>query len=1008
MNHTTHLDDRTQKQKQRLRDKLNQRHKEPTFYPTNHAPSSPHRVTKGKTMNGSIDLRRQDPSHSSSSSADGQELEDERRTIRKYLSKMTTPKVSEVESRSALIQLTPPECNQNEFEIDPAEFKYELLLSDKGREGKYKLVYNGDATEITLKDLRPATEYHLKVSSLLDDLHGELTDPVSFRTMSCEPDPPSAPKLSSRTKTSLLLKWNTTSDNGAKISSYSLEYDQGRGDMEFVEVYNGLQRQFKVTKLSASTGYTFRLASVNAVGKSQFSDAVCYYTSGSVPSQPDPPMLSEQFVKALTISWIKRPNDDAFTLQMEDEATGHGFLTVYNGPDLSYKIKNLRRNTEYKYRLSGNNEEGSSKWSDVVNYRTLPDRPAVPPRPAVKGKIHAATFRISWDGPRDTGGSEITKYHLEMDDGRGYELVYEGSEKETTCDHLLPGHTYRCRIACTCTGGQSDWSEPVTVTTLAVAPGVCQTPKLQGKPKATSLHLKWNYPDYDGGAPVTDFEVQMSLPDNSTQEVYRGRELDCTVAGLSPGRPYLFQVRAVNKMGESPWSDSLEVVSGPGVPDPPKLPMVHCKSPHSIVINWEEPVNNGATITEYRLECQSKADGEFTQLYFGSALTYEVRGLAPATLYSFRVQAQNSAGVGPFSAIASCLTPPSSPGPVVSLRATATANTITLMWKEPLNNGSDIISFNIDLGEKHQISVSNVLEYVIHDLLPETTYKIRVQAVNSIGVGAFSSAVKVTTRPLPPQPPRLECLSCTHNSLKLKWGEGKNPDLVQYVLEMMRDNGSFHPVYHGPSHTHKVNKLSELTEYEFRIYASNDAGDGPYSDVIKFITTKAPPPAVKMPKSVEVHLDSCLIEWPACRQMGQDTLTYNLQLQCPTAKDTEYKSVYRGEETSYKLEGLSAKTEYLVRVCAVRQYCDGSGELLGAFSPPLSLTTTSPKPVMANSNNTVSTTGSSRSESKSLSDQQWAMILLLGFTLCAILFAVLAQQIIAYSNSGGSGSNNTN
>ncbi len=123
-----------------------------------------------------------------------------------------------------------------------------------------------------------------------------------------------------------------------------------------------------------------------------------------------------------------------------------------------------------------------------------------------------------------------------------------------------------------------------------------------------------DYPDYDGGSPVTDFEVQMSLPDNTTREVYRGHDLDCTVAGLSPGRPYLFQVRACNKMGVSPWSDSLEVVSGAGVPDPPKLPVVHCKSPHSIVMNWDEPVNNGATITEYKLECQQRTDGEFSQV----------------------------------------------------------------------------------------------------------------------------------------------------------------------------------------------------------------------------------------------------------------------------------------------------------------------------------------------------------------------------------------------------------
>ena len=37
--------------------------------------------------------------------------------------------------------MAPPEYDQAEFEIDPGDFRYELLLSDKGKEGKYKLVY---------------------------------------------------------------------------------------------------------------------------------------------------------------------------------------------------------------------------------------------------------------------------------------------------------------------------------------------------------------------------------------------------------------------------------------------------------------------------------------------------------------------------------------------------------------------------------------------------------------------------------------------------------------------------------------------------------------------------------------------------------------------------------------------------------------------------------------------------------------------------------------------------
>lgn len=50
------------------------------------------------------------------------------------------------------------------------------------------------------------------------------------------------------------------------------------------------------------------------------------------------------------------------------------------------------------------------------------------------------------------------------------------------------------------------------------------------------------------------------------------------------------------------------MVSGAGVPDPPKAPHVACKSAYSALVSWEPPVNNGATITDYRLEWQQKTE----------------------------------------------------------------------------------------------------------------------------------------------------------------------------------------------------------------------------------------------------------------------------------------------------------------------------------------------------------------------------------------------------------------
>ena len=61
-------------------------------------------------------------------------------------------------------------------------------------------------------------------------------------------------------------------------------------------------------------------------------------------------------------------------------------------------------------------------------------------------------------------------------------------------------------------------------------------------------------------------------------------------------------------------------------------------SKFSALISWEEGVNNGAAITEYRLEWSRKESDSFMQLYCGTNCTYEAKGLTPVTHYFFRVQ----------------------------------------------------------------------------------------------------------------------------------------------------------------------------------------------------------------------------------------------------------------------------------------------------------------------------------------------------------------------------------
>ncbi len=87
----------------------------------------------------------------------------------------------------------------------------------------------------------------------------------------------------------------------------------------------------------------------------------------------------------------------------------------------------------------------------------------------------------------------------------------------------------------------------------------------------------------------------------------------------------------------------------------------------------------------------------------------------------------NSAGPGPYSMLASCVTPAAPPSVVTSVKVHPKSTSMTITWKEPVNNGSAITGYYIDIGEKELIFVSPELsEYTIDEVLPDTTYRLHL------------------------------------------------------------------------------------------------------------------------------------------------------------------------------------------------------------------------------------------------------------------------------------------
>lgn len=179
--------------------------------------------------------------------------EEEVQHIKEQLSLVAGPKVSEILSRSALLQWVPPP-NSETFQFNSADLFYEILLSDSAKYAKYKSIFKGQSLSCRIQDLKPGVEYSVCLRVHYQNVQGLESPTTIFNTVPCAPDAPLPPKLLTRSKNQLQLRWNVTTDNGANIQHYVLEYDCGRG-MDFVEVCRTKGKQYTLTKLIPSTNY---------------------------------------------------------------------------------------------------------------------------------------------------------------------------------------------------------------------------------------------------------------------------------------------------------------------------------------------------------------------------------------------------------------------------------------------------------------------------------------------------------------------------------------------------------------------------------------------------------------------------------------------------------------------------------------------------------------------------------------------------------------------------------
>jgi len=123
---------------------------------------------------------------------------------------------------------------------------------------------------------------------------------------------------------------------------------------------------------------------------------------------------------------------------------------------------------------------------------------------------------------------------------------------------------------------------------------------------------------------------------------------------------YQFRVAAVNKFGNSSFSDASEMITtkalSVSVPDQPRWPVVVKRIGTSVTLEWTAPLSDGE-ISSYMISYGVPGtNAKYSEARFdGQTTSCTLTKLKPNTKYYFAVAAENEIGRGPRSIFSECV-----------------------------------------------------------------------------------------------------------------------------------------------------------------------------------------------------------------------------------------------------------------------------------------------------------------------------------------------------------------
>ena len=449
------------------------------------------------------------------------------------------------------------------------------------------------------------------------ELEAEQTFTIRVTDEREPPEVPEAPVISGETAESLQVSWNEPDNTGPAITDYDVQYRE-KGTGRFIDGdQQGPGLTLTLTDLKPGTVYEVQVRAKNDEGTSGWSDAgegmtvtplTVVMASGTDPPVSGPFTVRFSFSEPVTgfsASDIETGQDPACVDDQNNTVfcdPGIGGLQTADNRVFTTTVTPWTDRVAHSYTLrltvaggavrSSVGSKPNEEPEESLEVRVAPPGVEEPISSIGLGASSGSgSVRLSWNLPSDNGGSAIIRYEYRFAPAgevwSEWEKVGAGSSG-VTVGGLINGREYVFEVRAVNGLGKGEAETARATPERRIAPppprggggggggggGLLFPPEapagLMAMPGEGAVRLEWGPPESDGGTPILGYEYRLKegrgefgewtpIEDSAPGEV---NATGYTVGELGNGTVYVFELRAVNLVGEGPESEAVEAVMG--------------------------------------------------------------------------------------------------------------------------------------------------------------------------------------------------------------------------------------------------------------------------------------------------------------------------------------------------------------------------------------------------------------------------------------------------------------